>query len=127
MLLAVFRGSMTGVIGEVVGIPRECIACRGTAVGSRRYLARLHDGVNDHHQGGKGLATYATAFSAIFVRRDCTHLSKNFATMGYQQLRPQKYRGNLHKTAVLSLSRASLASKAPGMALRHILKIFNLA
>jgi hypothetical protein len=55
MLSGGFRDKMRWVVGEVVlGIPRECaMACRGTAVGSRRYLARLHD-VNDYHSVEKG-------------------------------------------------------------------------
>jgi hypothetical protein len=92
-LSAGFRENMARVVEEaVVGIPREyAMACRGTAVGSRRYLARLHHDMNDHHRIGKRLATYATALSAIFVRRDCTHLSKNLAAE-YQKLWFQKYR-----------------------------------
>ena len=46
---------MTRVVAEAGSTPREyVIACRGIAVGSRRYLARLKRNVNDHRDGEKG-------------------------------------------------------------------------
>src|SRR5882757_7077454 len=39
------------------------------------------------------LPTYATALSAIFVRRVCTHLSKNPAAMGCQNLTSSEGQG----------------------------------